>query len=63
MVDPKNKSPDSVTKDCVLLSNEKTRIRVLDVPGFHTSLSSQQAAAQQVANQDNLGIMRQILRI
>ena len=62
-IDPNNKSPDSVTKDCVLLSNEKTRIRVLDVPGFHTSLSSQQAAAQQVANQDNLGIMRQILRI
>ena len=63
VVDPQNKSPDSVTKDCVLLSNEKTRIRVLDVPGFHTSLSSQQAAIQQVANQDNLGIMRQILRI
>ncbi len=62
-VDPNNKSPDSVTKDCVLLSNEKTRIRVLDVPGFYSTLSSHQAAAQQVANQDNLGIMRQILRI
>ncbi len=62
-IDSKNTSLDFVTKDCVLLSNENTRIRVLDVPGFHTSLSSQQVAAQQVANQDNLGIMRQILRI
>ncbi len=62
-VNPETKTPDSVTKDCVLLSNEKTRIRVLDVPGFHSSLSSQQVAAKQVAIQDNLGIMRQILRI
>ncbi len=61
--DPKSKGVDSVTIDCALLSNEKTRVRVLDVPGFHTSLTKQQLANQQVANQDNLGIMRQILRI
>ena len=62
----KNKSStDSITNDCTLLSNEKTKIRVLDVPGFYSSLSSQQVAALelQVANQSNLGIMRQILRI
>ena len=60
-VDPLRKSPDSKTKDCVLLSNEKTRVRVLDVPGFHTSHSPDHS--EQAANQDNLGIMRQILRI
>ncbi|XP_064390331.1 uncharacterized protein LOC135338205 [Halichondria panicea] len=66
MVDPENTSLDSAAKDCVLLSNENTRIRVLDVPGFHSSLSSSQQVAAldlQVANQSNLGIMRQILRI
>ncbi len=62
-IDSKNTSVDFVTKDCILLSNEKTMIRVLDVPGFHSTSSSQQAAAQQVANQENLVIMRQILRI
>ena len=60
-IDPRRKSPDSITNDCVLLSNEKTRIRVLDVPGFHTSQSPHHS--EQAANQDNLGIMRQILRI
>ncbi len=62
-VNPETMTPDSVTKSCVLLSNEKTRIRVLDVPGFHTSLSSPQVAAKKVAIQENLSIMRQILRI
>ncbi len=62
-INPETETPDSSTNDCVLLSNEKTGIRVLDVPGFHSSLSSQQLAAKKVAIQDNLGIMRQIVRI
>ncbi len=63
-IDPQSGGPDSVTKDCVLLSNEKTHIRVLDVPGFHTSsptLTSPET--EQTAKQENLSIMRQILRI
>ncbi len=62
-INPETAGPDCVTTDCVLLSNEKTRIRVLDVPGFNPWLASRQVAAQQVANQNNLGIMRQILQI
>ena len=61
-VNPETMTPDSVTKSCVLLSNENTRIRVLDVPGFHPSSSSPQVAAKKVAIQENLSIMRQILR-
>jgi len=61
VVDPQNKGPDSKTRDCVLLSNERTKVRVLDVPGFHTSATSHHP--DHVANQDNVGIMRQILRI
>ncbi len=63
-LDPERDCPDSVTKDCVLLSNEKTKIRVLDVPGFHTSSPSLTAAeAERTAKQENLRIMRHILRI
>ena len=64
-IDHQNKSVESVTRDCVLLSNEKTRIRVLDVPGFHTTFvpPGQQLGTNEIAHSDNLGIMRQILRI
>ena len=59
------KSVESVTRDCVLLSNEKTRVRVLDVPGFHTTFAApgRQLGSDTIARSDNLGIMRQILRI
>ena len=74
--DPDSEDVDSVTKDCELLANETSRIRVLDVPGFFGSdtltlvqgsapvagLSFLQQGAYNV-QQANLGVMRQILRI
>ena len=73
--DPDREDVDSDTKDCELLANETSRIRVLDVPGFFSSetlslvqesfpvgLSSLEQGACNV-QQANLGVMRQILRI
>ena len=73
--DPDSEDVESVTKDCELLANETSRIRVLDVPGFSGSdtivlaqsdapagLNPLQEGACNV-QQANLGVMRQILRI
>ena len=73
--DPDREDVESDTKDCELLGNETSRIRVLDVPGFFGSdtlasvevstvegLSPLQQGACNV-QQANLGVMRQILRI
>ena len=73
--DPDRDDVESVTKDCELLANETSRIRVLDVPGFYGSdtiglaqadaqigLSPLQQGACNI-QQANLGVMRQILRI
>ena len=65
-----------VTRNCELISNETTKVRVLDVPGFFgvdagdgngasptdTSLPPALARAQNIAHSD-LGIMRKILHI
>ena len=73
--DPESEDGESVTKDCELLANETSRIRVLDVPGFFGSdtIALAQADAPAGLNplqrgacnvqQANLGVMRQILRI
>ena len=73
--DPEREDVESVTKDCELLANETSRIRVLDVPGFFGSdtIALAQADAPIGLNpleegacnvqQANLGVMRQILRI
>ena len=66
--DPDSEDVDSVTKDCELLANETSRIRVLDVPGFFSSdaIASAEAGAEAgltTVQQANLGVMRQILRI
>ena len=73
--DPDRDDVDSDTKECELLANETSRIRVLDVPGFFSSdtlaLVRQNAAVwlsplEQGAcsvQQANLGVMRQILRV
>lgn len=57
--------PESTTKYCALLSNEHTRVRVLDVPGFHATYTppNLQDRSDDVAHRANLAIMRQILRI
>jgi hypothetical protein len=73
--DPDSEDAESVTKDCELLANETSRIRVLDVPGFSGSdtialaqgdapvgLNPLQKGACNV-QQANLSVMRQILRI
>lgn len=73
--DPDREDVDSDTKDCELLANETSRIRVLDVPGFfssenlalaHETVAVKLSPLEQSAcnvQQANLGVMRQILRI
>ena len=51
---------DSTTSQCELLSNDTTRIRVLDTPGFQ---GSDAIKHDQTTYEANLSIMRQILRI
>lgn len=57
--DGANMSMESVTKNCQLLSNDRDRIRVLDVPGFADS----NAARQRGVYKANLALFRSILRI
>ena len=54
------------TLKCELLSNETTKIRVLDVPGFFSAVSNTDQQSQDIAlsaNEAHLGIMRNILQI
>lgn len=62
------------TLSCELLSNETSRMRILDVPGFFGEISAEQLQAclvpgspslmvAQNANSEHLGIMRHILHI
>lgn len=53
----------SVTKECMLISNEETNIRVLDVPGFSDSGTLQTAIGKEISVFDgNLQIIRWIVR-
>ena len=53
----------SITKECKLMSNEDTNIRVLDVPGFSDSGTLQRRTGKRVSVFDgNLQIIRWIVR-
>ena len=58
--DGKNLNMESITKNCQLLSNDRDRIRVLDVPGF---ADSNAARRQEGVYKANLALFRSILRI
>ena len=53
------------TLKCELFSNETTKVRILDVPGFFSEIPPKalQTSAAAIANQADLGTMRRIIRI
>ncbi len=53
----------SVTKKCKIMSNENTKIRVLDVPGFSDSGTLEKATGQKISvYKGNLQIVRWLVR-